>query len=279
MVTASGLIERWKTSQGERVINYILAGSSGNDDEFRNELIRMLGDLQDANLLSEAGTIDLRGIFLSKVHFENINLNKADLSFSNIRDCTFTNCDCSFWELEYGELYNCNFNNTSVHSLGCYHSLVTSCAFEQTYFTLGFNDCIISNSTFRKSKVRLGGVHSKFTNVKIDECEIYSSRTNNTHYSNVSFSNSSEIVLHAPSCSFEGVDFSGIKFRRTNFDKSHFYRSNLQRVFIIDSYLHDCEFNECDLRNAKFENVTLTNSRPVKYINNREDNFTVTNNK
>lgn len=270
------LINRWSTNEGKNVITFIKDHAEQHDSLFSEQLLDILSKLPGAELLSSAGVIDFRGIYLSNLNFQNHLFKNIDLSFAHLINCTFNKICWQNSSVRYSIIEGCTFQDSDIY-LNLGRSKFTNSYVLSTYFRINFGECEFERIEFSNAKLRLGGVYSKFSNVKVDQCEVYSSRANNCQFNSVQITDSSEIIIHAPGCNFENSNFSGVKFRRTNLEKSQFYRCNFQSARVSDSHLHHCTFIECDLRNAKFENVAFSNSSPIKFTNNQETNFTVIN--
>lgn len=273
MSAIQNLIDRWETNEGKAVIRLFEMGMQHL--EFQEQLLDAVSRLTEAARPSAAGLIDLRGIRLTDVEFKNITLEDVDFSFAQLTKCKIRNTTWRNSRLYYSRLQDCLFGEADVFTEMA-HSEWTGCSVLNSYVRISFSDCKFSTIDFADSKIRLGGAWGEFSDINLERCEIYPSRTNNSVYRRVNIKNCSEIVLHAPASTFEDVNFSGAHFRNSSFQKSGFKGSDLKHVSLVDSDLRNCEFNRCDLRNAKFHNVTSGTSNPVQYVDNQTDQFVIT---
>lgn len=196
MMNPQLFVTRWHSPKGRQLASEFTDALQNIDPD---QAVEALSNLslrhEQSSTIVRTPDIDVRGIQLSNLTIKELDLQRADLSFScfagcrfvnldfqnadfgycRFNDCVFENCTLDSTNMQYAQFNACSLINSSLqqladlsfsHWIGC--TFDSSSVYVQTKNAL-FDQCTFSELTFRAKGGSVEFTHCRFNNLIFEE--------------------------------------------------------------------------------------------------------------
>ncbi len=206
------------------------------------------------------GEINLDGVKLEGINFDEYDLSKISLRNSRITKCSFKYADLILVNLQHSDLQHNDFSNAKLIAANLSHcDLSNSVLFLANMLTANTRNARLENIDFRGHDI---------SGLILRDISLAGSNLEGQQLARVDFTNTD---LHG--ANLQGADLTGTLFTNANLTKADlrgaslsgaiFKSANLSRVDLNGMDLHKADFtaanlSDCDLRNANLSKTKMT---------------------
>jgi uncharacterized protein YjbI with pentapeptide repeats len=195
---------------------------------------------------------EFRKSIIVKAIFKNCSLYESDFSNSNITDSDFSTSDLSYTIMRNSTFTNCNLKLVNMSKVDAKNS---------KFIDVDFSEAILDQVDLRGAtleRVNLKG--AKFTKLIFDS----SSKFIDTDFNEALFIDIEFEFLSIINSNFKNNEFTGIIFKNSLLKGSQFQECNFNNSLFKDVNLEGSILSDIDFSNSKLIRVNLNNSKLIK---------------
>ncbi|HSC66736.1 MAG TPA: pentapeptide repeat-containing protein [Cellvibrio sp.] len=193
------------------------------------------------------GEINLDGVELVGMNFDEYDLSKVSLRNAHISQCSFKYADLILANFQYSDLQNNDFSNAKLIAANLSHSnLSHSILFLANMLTANTRNARLENIDFRGHDI---------SGLVLRDISLAGSNLEGQQLARVDLSNS-----NLEGANLQGADLSGTLFTSANLTNADLRGANLTGAIFKSANISGVDLNGMDLSKADFTAANLTHS-------------------
>ena len=224
--------------------------------------------------------INLHGMDIVSVNFENIEMDYANFYDANIKSSKLST-SLPNSDFRYAVIENSIFENANMSKSMFFNAMIFNSKFNNSIWDMSdWSHTVVRNSFFSNENFENSDLSyslflaNEFENVNHSNSQLISTQFTQNNSNNSDFQNSNlETSLfrqeNLKNMNFNNIRGNGIIFFGTTINESSFTNSNLQSSNFVDSHLENIDFTNANLKNANFTNTNLKN---INFLNANLEN-------